>query len=177
MIQILGHGDQMILSGQSCTSKFTGRTCLDIREIEPNVGLGGHKPLLVTSFGQSFDDIRLVTHQSQQTHDLLSACSDSASSARLSESCDQDLPPQHVTLFGILDNQDQFINTVDLVLDTLNQRTKGIGDIIDKGVRDPVGRDGDVVLELLDTSPDILRVWRASEVELPSQHEGNIELQ
>jgi hypothetical protein len=106
MIQILGHGDQMILSGQSCTSRFIGRTYLNIREIEPNVGLRSHKPLLVTSLGQSFYDIRLVTHQSQQTHDLLSACSDSASSARLSESCAQDLPPQHVTLFGILDNQD-----------------------------------------------------------------------
>jgi hypothetical protein len=54
---------------------------------------------------------------------------------------DQDLPSQHITLLGILDDQHQFIDTIDFVFDTLNQRTESIRDVIDKRIRYPVGSD------------------------------------
>jgi hypothetical protein len=80
-----------------------------------------------------------------------------------------DPPSQHITLFGIFDNQYQLIDTINFVLDTLDQRTERIRDIIDKSVRDPVGCDGNIIFELLDTPSDVLRVWCASEVELDRQ--------
>ena len=118
-----------------------------------------------TSLGETLDDICLVTHQPQQTHDLLSTSSDSTiSTASLEQKVD--VPSQHITLLGIFDDQDQLINTVDLVLNTLNQRTEGIGDIIDQGVRDPVGGDGDVIFKLLNSASNILGMGCTSEVEL-----------
>ena len=77
-----------------------------------------------------------------------------------------DIPPQHVTLLGIFNDQHQLINTVDFVFDTLNQRTESVGDIIDKGVRNPVGCYRDVIFELLDSASDVLRMGCTSEVEL-----------
>lgn len=78
----------------------------------------------------------------------------------------RDVPPQHVALLGLLQDQHELIDAVDLVFDVLNERPKGIGNVIDEGVGDPVGGDVDVVLELLNSSPDVLRVRRSSEVEL-----------
>lgn len=52
-----------------------------------------------------------------------------------------DSPSQHITLFSILDDEHQLIDTVDFVFDTLNQWTKGIGNIVDQGVGDPVRSD------------------------------------
>jgi hypothetical protein len=75
-------------------------------------------------------------------------------------------PPQHVTLFGLFQDQHQLVDPIDLVLDTLNQWSKGIGDVIDQGVRDPVRGDRDVILERLDTPADVLGMWCASEMEL-----------
>lgn len=75
-------------------------------------------------------------------------------------------PPQHITLLGVLDDQYQLIDTVNLVFDTLNERTKGIGNVIDQGVRDPVGSDGNIIFELFDTSSHVLGVRGASKVEL-----------
>lgn len=80
-------------------------------------------------------------------------------------------PPQHVTLLGFLEDQDQLIDRVDLVFDVLNQRPERIRDVIDQGVRDPIRRDVDIVFELLDTSSDVLRVRRATEVELLRESE------
>ena len=40
------------------------------------------------------------------------------------------------------------IDTVDFVLDALNEWSKSIGDVVDGRVRDPIGRDGDVILEM-----------------------------
>jgi len=125
----------------------------------------GEFKLIRTPLCETLDDICLITHQSQQTHDLLSTGSDSTiSTPSLKQKVD--VPPQHITLLGIFDDQDQLINTIDLVFDTLNQRTEGIGDIIDKGVRDPVGCYRNVIFELLDSASDILGVRCTSKVEL-----------
>jgi hypothetical protein len=78
-------------------------------------------------------------------------------------------PPQHVTLFRLLQDQDQLVDPIDFVLDALDQRPKSVGDVIDQGVGDPVRGDRDVVLERLDTSADVLRVWCSSEVELENR--------
>lgn len=80
-----------------------------------------------------------------------------------------DLPSQHITLLGILDDQYQLIDTIDFIFDTLNQRTKGISDVINERIRDPVRSDRDVIFELLDTSPDVLGVGCTSKVELSGQ--------
>ena len=75
-------------------------------------------------------------------------------------------PSQHVTLFGVLQNQYQLVDTIDLVFDALNQGTERIGDIIDEGVGNPVGSDVDVILELFYPPSHVLRVGRRAEVEL-----------
>jgi len=82
---------------------------------------------------------------------------------------ESDLPSQHVTLLSVLDDQYQLIDTIDFIFDTLNQRTKGISDIINERIRDPVRSDRDVIFELLDTSPDVLGVGCTSKVELSCQ--------
>jgi hypothetical protein len=75
-------------------------------------------------------------------------------------------PPQHVTLFSFLQDQDQLVDPVDLVFDTLNQGSKGVGNIVDKGIGNPVRCDRDVILEGFDTSANVLRVRGTSEMEL-----------
>ena len=78
------------------------------------------------------------------------------------------LPSQHISLLRIFEDQHQLIDTVNFVLDTLNEWSKSIGDVVDERIRDPIGRDGDVILELLDAPSDILRVGRRTEMELPT---------
>ena len=77
-------------------------------------------------------------------------------------------PSQHIGLFRVFEDQYQLIDTVDFVLDALNQWSKCIGDVVDERVRDPIRCDGDVILELLDAPTDILRVGRRSKMELPT---------
>jgi hypothetical protein len=69
-------------------------------------------------------------------------------------------------LLGLFEDKHKLIDAVDLVLDALDERAKGVGNVVNKRVRDPVGRDRDVVLEVFDTTTDVLRVGRATEVEL-----------
>lgn len=69
-------------------------------------------------------------------------------------------------MFCFPEDEHQLVDTVDFVLDTLDQRSKCIGDVVDKGVRNPVGGDIDVIFELFNSMTDILRVRRGVEVEL-----------
>ena len=69
-------------------------------------------------------------------------------------------------MFCLFQNQDQFVDTIDLILDTLNQRSECISDIINEGIRDPVRGDADVIFELFNATADVLRVGCWSEVEL-----------
>ena len=107
-------------------------------------------PVLVTSLREPLYNVRLVPHKSEQPHHLLATRPNA---------------PQHIALLRLLQNQHQLVNTVDLVLDPLDERPKRVRDIINQRVRDPVGRDADVVLELLDAPPHVLRVRRRAEVE------------
>lgn len=75
-------------------------------------------------------------------------------------------PPQHVALLGLLEDQDKLIDAVDLILDALDKGSKGIGNVINERVRDPIRGDADVVLQLLNTPSYILRMWCRAEVEL-----------
>lgn len=75
-------------------------------------------------------------------------------------------PPQHVALLCVLENQHQLVDTVHLVFDALDERAERVGDVVDERIADPIGRDRDVVLEVLDTSPDVLGMRRAPKVEL-----------
>jgi hypothetical protein len=84
------------------------------------------------------------------------------------------LPPQHVTLLGLLKDQHELIDAVYLVLDVLDERSESIGDVVDQGVGDPVRGDVDVVLELLDTPTNVLGVRSASEVELQRSAERSV---
>ena len=76
------------------------------------------------------------------------------------------VPPQHVTLLRLFQNQHQLINTIDLILNTLNKRAKSVRNIVNKRIRYPIGRYADVVLELLYASTDILRVRCWAEMKL-----------
>ena len=55
---------------------------------------------------------------------------------------------------------------VDFVLDILNEWSKCIGNIVNQSIRDPVGRNVNVILQLLNTSPDVLRMRCRPEMEL-----------
>ena len=76
------------------------------------------------------------------------------------------VPPQHVTLLRLFQNKHELIDTVNFVLDTLDERTKSIGYVIDQGVGYPVRGNADVVLQLLNAPADVLGVWCWTEVEL-----------
>lgn len=69
-------------------------------------------------------------------------------------------------MFGILQNEYKLVNAVDFVFDILNERAKGIGNVVDESVRNPVRGDVNEVLQLLDTPANILWMRSASEVEL-----------
>lgn len=69
-------------------------------------------------------------------------------------------------MVGIFQYQHELVDRVYLVLDVLDEGTECIGDVIDERVRDPIGCDIDVVLELFDTASHILRMRCASEMEL-----------
>ena len=75
-------------------------------------------------------------------------------------------PPQHVTLLRLLQDEHQFVNAVDFVLDALNQWAEGIRDIVNQSVGYPIRGDADVVFQLLDTSSYILRMRCWAVVEL-----------
>ena len=78
----------------------------------------------------------------------------------------RDAPSQHVALLGVLEDEHELVDAVDLVLDALDERPERVGDVVDERVGDPVGGDADVVLQLLDAPTDVLRVRRGPEVEL-----------
>lgn len=84
----------------------------------------------------------------------------------LPESATASVPSQHVTLLCILQDKHEFVDTIDFVLDALDEWTEGIGDIVNESVGYPVRRNADVVFQLLDTSPYILRVRGRAVVEL-----------
>jgi hypothetical protein len=142
------------------------------REDTHNIGFWSDRPVLVAALRKSLDDIGLVTHETEETHDLLATCSDPVVHERISiaerkgKVEKRNAPPQHITLLGLLQDQHQFIDRVDLVLDILDERSESVGDVVDEGVRDPIRGDVDVVLELLDAATDVLRMRGATEVEL-----------
>lgn len=73
-------------------------------------------------------------------------------------------PSQHITLLRLLQNQHQLVNTIDLILNTLNQRPKRIRNIIDERVTDPIARHTDIILQLLNPPPHVLWMWRRPEM-------------
>lgn len=115
MVQVLRHRDQMILN---------------IGQIKPDVGLGGHAPVFVATFCQTFDDIGLVAHESKKTHNLFTTRSDPAKcdirvvydelTAERRSTKNRSSPSQHVALLCFLQNQHQLIDPVYLVLDALD---------------------------------------------------------
>ncbi len=108
-------------------------------------------PVLVAPLCETFDDVCLVAHQSEQAHDLFAASSDAA---------------QHVALLGVLENEHELVDAVDFILDALDERAERIGDVIYERIGDPVGRDADVVFQLLDASSHVLWMGCWAEVEL-----------
>jgi hypothetical protein len=104
-----------------------------------------------TSLRQTLDHIRLIPHQSQQPHNLLPT---------------RPNPSQHITLFRLFKYQHQFINTINLVLDRLNKRSKRIGNIINKRVGDPIGSNGYIVFEMFNSPSNVLGMGSSSEMEL-----------
>jgi hypothetical protein len=115
-------------------------------------------PILVTSLCQPLHNIGLVTHKPQQSHNLLPTGADS---------------PQHIALLTFFNDEHQLVNRVDFKLNALDERTKSIGDVIDKRVGNPVGCNAYVVFQLFDPAAHILRVWGRAEVELRKQS-GNL---
>lgn len=108
-------------------------------------------PILVAPFRKSLDDVRLITHQPEQSHHLLPTSPNTA---------------QHVRLLCLLKDEHQLVDTVDFVLDALDQWSERVRDVIDKRVGDPVGRDTDVVFKLFDSPSHVLWVGSRAEVEL-----------
>jgi hypothetical protein len=116
-----------------------------------NVARGRDLPILVAPFRKSLDDVRFITHQPEQSHHLLPA---------------SPYTTQHVRLLGLLKDEHELVDTVDFVLDALDQRPERVRDVVDERVRDPVRRDADVVLKLLDSPSHVLWMGSRAEVEL-----------
>ena len=108
-------------------------------------------PVLVATLRESLDDVRLIAHQPKQTHDFLAATPDTT---------------QHVALLGVLEDKHELVNAVDFVFDALDERPERVRDVVDQRVRYPVGRDADVVFELLDAPSHVLWMRSWPEVEL-----------
>jgi hypothetical protein len=108
-------------------------------------------PILVAPFRKSLDDVRLITHQPEQSHYLLPT---------------SPYTTQHVRLLGLLKDEHQLVDTVDFVLDALDQRSECVRNVVDERVRNPVGRDADVVLKLFDSPSYVLWMGGRAEVEL-----------
>lgn len=66
----------------------------------------------------------------------------------------------------ILQDKHELIDAVNFVLNALDEGTEGVGDVVNESIRYPVRRNADVVFQLLDTSPYILRVWGWAVVKL-----------
>ena len=75
-------------------------------------------------------------------------------------------PSKHVALLGILENEDKLVDAVDFVLNALNKRPERVRDVVDERVRDPIGRDRNVVAQMLDAAAYVLWVWSWAEVKL-----------
>jgi hypothetical protein len=69
-------------------------------------------------------------------------------------------------LFGVLENQHQFVDTIDFILNALDQWTESIGDVIDQCVGDPIRSDRYIVSQLFNPSPDVQSVGCRLEMEL-----------
>ena len=116
-----------------------------------DIARGRDLPILVAPFRKSLDDVRLVAHQPEQSHHLLPASPNTT---------------QHVRLLGLLKDEHQLVDAVDFVLDALDQRSKRVRDVVDECVRDPVGRDADVVFKLFNSPSYVLWMGSRAEVEL-----------
>ena len=134
---------------------------LDIREVEalkekirqPGVdkgaGTGTHDvrlwcdgPVLVASLRESLDDVGLVAHEAEETHDLFAAGTNSGEIDIVNKQegprTKEGAPSQHVALLCLLQDEDKLVDAVDLVLDVLDERPKRVRDVVDKSVRNPV---------------------------------------
>jgi hypothetical protein len=124
---------------------------LNIGEVQADIRFRCHGPVFVASLGKTFHDVCFITHKAEETHNFFTASTDSS---------------QHITLFSIFENEHQLIDTVDFIFDILDERSKGIGNVVNESIRYPVRGDIDKVLELLDTPSNILRMGCASKMEL-----------
>ena len=157
MIQVLRHGNQVILNiGEVETLRRDRRAIqyanqLDYDDATYDIRGGSHPPVLVTPLRETLDDVRLVTHKPQETHDLLAT---------------RPYPPKHVALLRLLQYQYELVNTVDLVLNSLYKGAESVRDVVDERVGYPIRRYANVVFQLFNPSSDVLRVGRRSEMEL-----------
>ncbi len=71
-------------------------------------------------------------------------------------------------MFGLLEDEHELVDAVDLVLDALDERPERISDVVDERIRYPVGSDTNVVLQLLYAPSDVLRMRGWPEMELRS---------
>ena len=119
-----------------------------------NIARGCNFPILVAPFRKSLDNVCLIAHQPEQPHHLLPTSPNTA---------------QHVGLLRLLKDEYQLVDTIDFVLDGLDQRSERVRDVVDERVRDPVGRNTDVVFELFDSPAHVLWMGSRTEVKLQAR--------
>ena len=84
MIQALCHGDQVVLNVREVQALSKRRhqcfSTLFSERVEGthDIRLGSHTPVLITPLRETLYHIRLVAHESQKTHDLLTTRPDPA---------------------------------------------------------------------------------------------------
>jgi hypothetical protein len=139
--------------------------------------------VLVAALGEALDYVGLVTQQTVEAHNLLSAlayATQHVAATVTSSLLALGLGSTHVALcscdglliallVGILGRsivsgllvhvQDLVINIVDFILDMLDHGREGISDIVDDSVADPVGRGTHVIVQLANTTAYVGRVW------------------
>jgi hypothetical protein len=120
---------------------------LNIGEIEPDIRSRSYAPVLVAALGETLHHVCFVAYESEQAHDLLSARPNPTRLLRSPQPWHgPDVPPKHVGLLCLFENEHELIDAVDFIFDALDERAKRVGDVVDERIADPIGSDGDVVL-------------------------------
>ena len=129
------HGDDMIL---------------DIAEVEADFAAGCDRVHFVAAFCKAFDDVGFPAEETHGAHCLLAALAYAL---------------EEGTVVFDAGDKDGVFDGVRVVFNVVDERGKGVDDVVDEGVADPVRAEGDVIAELADAAADVCGVVRGGEVE------------
>ncbi len=117
---------------------------LDVAEVETDFTTGCHGVGFVAAFGEAFDYVCFSAEEAHEGHYFLAA--------------EADLFKYCAEVFSMGD-EDVVFDCVGFELDGMDGGAKGVDDVVDHGVADPVGGQGHVVAEFAYAFADVGCVW------------------